>query len=87
MCWKDEWAKAVNNLSWAIIHTERAQVKLEKKRRFPGVDECKEVITDLRQRQEQLKEMIEKYGITRAEKPAMTENSMAGRRTSSGKPW
>jgi len=29
MCWKQEWAAAVNNLQWAIIHTERAKAKLE----------------------------------------------------------
>ena len=87
MCWKDEWAKAVNNLSWAIIHTERAQGKLEKKRRWPGVNECKEVIADLRQQQEHLKEMIETYGITRTENPVMVSRSMAGHRTSRGKPW
>lgn len=28
MCWKQEWASAVNNLNWAIIHTERAKAKL-----------------------------------------------------------
>ena len=87
MCWKDEWAKAVNNLEWAIIHTERAQGKLEKKRRFPGVDKCEEIIADLRQKQEQLKELIETYGITRTENPAMANISMVGRRTSRGKPW
>lgn len=31
MCWKYEWAKASNNLSWAIRHVERARAKLHKR--------------------------------------------------------
>ena len=87
MCWKDEWAKAVNNIEWAIIHTDRAQSKLEKRGNSPGVDECKEVITELRQSQEQLKSMIEKYGIRKKENAVMAKRSMAGHRISRGQPW
>jgi len=29
MCWKDEWAKAINNLNSVITHVEYAQKKLE----------------------------------------------------------
>lgn len=32
MCWKNEWAMAINNLNWAVIHVGRALVKLEKRR-------------------------------------------------------
>jgi prefoldin subunit 5 len=29
MCWKDEWAKAINNINNAIEHIDYAQKKLE----------------------------------------------------------
>lgn len=32
MCWKQEWAGAINNLNWAIIHVKRAQIKLQKRK-------------------------------------------------------
>jgi len=31
MCWKFEWARAVNNLSYAITHVERARRKIHKR--------------------------------------------------------
>ena len=31
MCWKQEWASAINNINWTIIHIERAQAKLRKR--------------------------------------------------------
>jgi hypothetical protein len=31
MCWKQEWAAAIGNLERAIVHVERAKVKLEKR--------------------------------------------------------
>lgn len=31
MCWKQEWASAINNINWTIIHIERAQAKLQKR--------------------------------------------------------
>ncbi len=31
MCWKYEWAKAVNNLNHAIVHVERARKKIHKR--------------------------------------------------------
>lgn len=31
MCWKYEWAMAVNNLNYAIIHVERARRKIHKR--------------------------------------------------------
>jgi len=31
MCWKQEWAQAIQNLNSAIMHVERAQVKLHKR--------------------------------------------------------
>ena len=31
MCWKQEWAMAINNLQMARIHIERAQEKLKKR--------------------------------------------------------
>lgn len=32
MCWKQEWASAINNLQHSIEHIERAQDKLEKRK-------------------------------------------------------
>ena len=32
MCWKQEWASAINNLQTAITHIERAEKKLLKRR-------------------------------------------------------
>jgi len=29
MCWKDEWARAINNLNSAVTHVEYAEKKLE----------------------------------------------------------
>lgn len=31
MCWKQEWAMAINHMTRAIIHTEKARAKLEKR--------------------------------------------------------
>jgi len=31
MCWKNEWAKAINNLTSAIIHIKRAQAKIHQR--------------------------------------------------------
>jgi hypothetical protein len=31
MCWKQEWASAINNINWTIIHIERAEAKLQKR--------------------------------------------------------
>lgn len=31
MCWKQEWAQAIENLNSAITHVERAQLKLHKR--------------------------------------------------------
>lgn len=31
MCWKQEWASAINNINWGIIHVKRAQIKLQKR--------------------------------------------------------
>jgi hypothetical protein len=31
MCWKQEWAAAIGNLEHAIVHVERAKVKLERR--------------------------------------------------------
>jgi hypothetical protein len=31
MCWKQEWAAAIGNLEHAIVHIERAKVKLERR--------------------------------------------------------
>ena len=31
MCWKHEWAMAINNLQWAIKHIDRAKSSLKKR--------------------------------------------------------
>jgi len=96
MCWKDEWAKAINNINNAIEHIEYAQKKLEArltrnmknlerikrnpKYNYPpvlapieariekntdGIRNCREIISELRQRQALLFCMIHTIGIKR----------------------
>jgi len=31
MCWKDEWARAINDLNFAVAHVEYAQKKLQRR--------------------------------------------------------
>ena len=98
MCWKHEWAKAINNLNRAITFVERAQKSLEerlarnrrhlnrlrenKKYNYPanilpveerikknqnGIEECKQIIADLKERQSQLYCLIHTIGISHGE--------------------
>ena len=102
MCWKQEWAAAVNNLNWAILHINRAKTKLEKRSlndlKKPlspadidaakkGLEKCKEIIASLEASQEELKWLIENVGLWRKDSPKRTKVLMAGRRKTSGRPW
>jgi hypothetical protein len=95
MCWKQEWASAVNNLNWAIRHTERAKAKLEARiagfenytlgeseveKARQGAAECEALITNFKNSQERLKRLIEVVGISRTDNPARTRILMTGRR-------
>lgn len=63
MCWKQEWASAINTINWTIIHIERAQAKLHKR-----AEEKKKTIEKLRlksdkwslREKEKVKELMEK---------------------------
>jgi len=100
MCWKQEWAMAINNLNRAAVHVMLAKAKLEKrlqrneanlqrlrgnkKYNYPpmlapvqalieknraGIQECEQVIAELKVRQDQLFRMIHVYGIKHSEAP------------------
>jgi len=91
MCWKQEWAHAINNLQNAIEHIKRAQDKLEKRMErnesaldksheqmkvlsrirtnHAGIEQCKGIITELKERQDELFKMIHQYGISKSEDP------------------
>ena len=102
MCWKQEWAAAYNNLQWAIIHTERAKTKLEKralndmKHTLSPADveaakigkvECDDLIRGFKEDQEILKNLIENVGIWVKDDPSRTRTLMEGRRQKRGLPW
>lgn len=76
MCWKFEWARAINNLNRAILHINRAREKVEKRSeraKLPEVKfkwnlatrKCKLLITVLQSVQRDLDKLIEEFGIKR----------------------
>ncbi len=98
MCWKQEWASAINNIQHAIEHIEKAQNKLMKRKERnkgalkykwvdrhdfyekekiearitknnAGIEQCKGVITELKERQDELFKMIHQYGISKSDDP------------------
>ena len=85
MCWKHEWARAVNNLEWAKIHIERARAKVEKRNLSLPAGECTAMIVMLSGIQEGLKDLIKTYGISKKGAARSLEKHMEGRRTKSGK--
>jgi len=84
MCWKQEWAMAINNLNWAIIHVQRAQVKVRKRQLTAADVQSTDIVQRLRQTQEELKRMIDSYGIKRTPNPARVQELMTGKRTVKG---
>lgn len=110
MCWKYEWARAVNNLNYAITHVERARAKIHKRllrnektlrkmsqsKRYnypcylepvqtlieknrEAEEQCKQIIADFIKRQDQLRHMIEVYGIKfPSKKSQVTKRLMEG---------
>ena len=85
MCWKHEWARAVNNLNWAKIHIERAKVKVEKRGALDAGAKSQLLIERLAAIQEELKALIENHGISRKKKSSSMEGHMKGRRKKRGK--
>lgn len=115
MCWKYEWSRAVNNLTNAIIHVERARrkiharklrnkrtlEKLSKSKKHSGPrslapvktlinknrdaeQQCIIIIEDLKEKQNQLRHLINTYGIKMlSKKSRMAEKLMKGKRVKS----
>jgi len=70
MCWKLEWARAINNLEWAKKHIERARDKVEKRNLGQAAGECTAMLVFLSGIQLQLKDLIDEYGISRGKRRA-----------------
>ncbi len=79
MCWKYEWAHAIDKIERAIKHVEKARDKMIFRRKRSNVekikikyqraeDECNAVITSLREQQKIAFEMIHEYGISHTSK-------------------
>lgn len=85
MCWKHEWAKAVNNLEWAKIHTERARIKVERRNLSEAAQTCANLIGELDDIQGQLRKLIEVYGISTKKDAPSVERNLKGRRIKAGK--
>jgi len=84
MCWKNEWAKAINNLNWALIHIERARIKVERRNNSEAVQECRLLTLNLKCVQDRLKNLIDQHGIRRVDGSITTERQMRGQRTKRG---
>ena len=80
MCWKYELARSVNNLTWALIHLNRARDKLWDRRWMDGEARAAEVIEALMKQQQAIRELIEQFGITRKENERLTARCLRGRR-------
>lgn len=85
MCWKHEWARAVNNLEWAKIHIERAKLKVEKRGMDKATRSCEELLETLDNAQMNLKCMIDSFGISKKETAVSLEKHMEGRRVKTGR--
>ena len=85
MCWVHEWAKAINSIEWAKIHVERARIKVKKRGLGGATQECDKLIDTLQASQDQLKSLIEKYGIFKTNDAESLIHSMTSGRTKAGK--
>ena len=85
MCWKHEWARAVNNLEWAKIHIQRAREKVTLRNLDLAAGECTAMLVMLTGIQEGLKDLIEEYGISKKARASSLETHLKGRRVKSGK--
>jgi len=85
MCWKNEWAKAVNNINWALIHIERAKIKVERRNNSEAALESACLIGTLTNVQTRLKNLIDEHGISRVYDSKSTEKHMKGQRRTRGK--
>jgi hypothetical protein len=77
VCWVHEWAKARRAVLKAVVHVERARLKmLFRAERFPkkrdhylkAARRCEEVSAELQAVADDLLSLIEGYGITRGGK-------------------
>lgn len=84
MCWKHEWAKAVNNINWALIHIERARIKVERRNNSEVAMECACLIGTLTNAQTRLKNLIDQHGISGVKGSKSTEKHMRGQRRKRG---
>jgi len=80
MCWKNEWARAVNNVESAKIHIRRARAKVECRGLFEAVERCDNAIQWLERIQENLNKLIADFGITSVKGSRTTETLLKGQR-------
>ena len=85
MCWKHEWARAINNLEWAKIHIQRAKVKVQNRNLVTAAEVCERLAENLEELQGELKNLIRLYGISKKQGAESLEKHMRGRRVKSGK--
>ncbi len=85
MCWKHEWARAVNNLEWAKIHVQRAIIKTTKRHMHYATARGEKLLQELTRIQEELKEMVDTYGISTKQAAKSVKENMDGRRKKRGK--
>jgi len=85
MCWVYEWARALNNLTWAIIHIERARAKTEKRGLKDATVKSKVIIDYLQNFQEELGVLISTYGIKRNPKAPTIRKLARGQRRVRGR--
>ena len=78
MCWKYEWAKAYNNLTWALRHMKRTRNKKHVEKYPKAVESTESVITKLEEIQKELDFMIKNYGIKRKSNNVSTERWQKG---------
>lgn len=82
MCWKFEWAKAYNNLTWALTHLSRVN---DAKRIKPlALQRNKDLMVDLQNIQQHLRDLAENYGIERKSGNLYTKKLLKGNRRVSG---
>lgn len=85
MCWKHEWAKAINNLNWAKIHVLRARTKVQKRGMDNATKRCDELLKTLTDAQQNLKCMIDSFGISKKTSAPSLDKLMSGSRKKRGK--
>lgn len=82
MCWKFEWAKAYNNLTWVLVHLSR--VNKAKRIKPEALQRNKDLMVDLQNIQQHLRDLAENYGIERKSDNRTTEKLLKGNRRVNG---